>query len=481
MSIANTHTNFISILYDYFPQTFLFFFFSCTFFSAQIHHDSNFGIIFLISTLPITLFVITVISLFINKYFPHKTFLLFLILFTLIIKTLWIIKIDSAPLTDDFSLIYNAAVKLSKGDYSFMQSELFSFWNYQLGYTIYQAILIKAFGEGTLLIKLMNMLYSTGTTILIYLIAKKVFSEFSGKISALLYTIYLPSIIMSSVLTNQHLATFLFYLGLYFLITTQANNNYHDYGMGILFSLGNIIRPLGPIVLMSAILYIIVQGISRGFRSNATITLKRLSKIILSYFIVYYMLSFLVINMGITEHTLTKDREPLWKFTIGLNHQTTGRYSQEDKELVLQFPIGEERNRAEKELIKERVKNKKKLAILFKNKFEKMWGESHLSTYYAFYGTNHHYLLETMLKYEGFIYYIIISLCIISMMHPSSFRKDTILLFFFLLFLYIGIHFFIEIQARYRYFIYPLFFIIAGNGVHVIYQFMRKPKTNAIK
>lgn len=473
MGLQNTCTKFIPAFCFYLPSVFMFCFFSYSFYSAQLHQDSSFEIIFLSLTLPLALLSIAVIGFLITHHMSNKVFLFSLFLISLLSKTFWIIKIDSVPLGGDFRIIYDAAISLSNGDYSFMQSEHFSSWIYQLGYAIYQAIIIKIFGEGVLPIKLLNAVYSTGTTALIYLVAKEVYSEFSGRVAALLYSIYLPSITTTSVLTNEHLSTLLFYIGLYLIIIHYPPNRHYDYLAGILFPIANIIRPLGSIVLTSVFMYILIQGTLTGLKANSKIILNRLSKIFLSYYIVYYVLSLLVIDMGITRYPLATNREPYWKFAIGLNHQTAGGYSQEDKDFVLQFPIGEERNRAEKELIKERIKDKKKIFILFKNKFERMWGESAKSTYFAFYGTDYHYLLQTMLNYEGFIHHIIISLCIISILFSIFHKRGIHLLFFFLLFLYVGIHLLIEIQDRYRYFVFPLFCIIAGNGAHIIYKWLQ--------
>ena len=53
--------------------------------------------------------------------------------------------------------------------------------------------------------------------------------------------------------------------------------------------------------------------------------------------------------------------------------------------------------------------------------------------------------------------------------------KNKTLLFFSLLILgYAGVHIFIEVQSRYRYFIIPTFMIMQGYGVYLITQYMKK-------
>ncbi|AIK54899.1 hypothetical protein AOD68_27640 [Bacillus anthracis] len=79
--------------------------------------------------------------------------------------------------------------------------------------------------------------------------------------AGLLYALYIPSIVLSSLLTNQHIATFLFYLGFYLLITKGLTHKYMWIFIGIFLALGDIMRPLGAFVLIAVALYVFLQGI----------------------------------------------------------------------------------------------------------------------------------------------------------------------------------------------------------------------------
>ena len=59
------------------------------------------------------------------------------------------------------------------------------------------------------------------------------FNEWAGRMAGLLYALYIPSIVLSSLLTNQHIATFLFYLGFYLLITKGLTHKYMWIFIGI--------------------------------------------------------------------------------------------------------------------------------------------------------------------------------------------------------------------------------------------------------
>ncbi len=78
----------------------------------------------------------------------------------------------------------------------------------------------------------------------VYKITSHIFNEWSGRIAGLIYALYMQ-VLLSSVLTNQHLAVFLFYLGFYLLVTKGLSHKYMWIFIGISLSLGDIMRPLG--------------------------------------------------------------------------------------------------------------------------------------------------------------------------------------------------------------------------------------------
>ena len=73
-----------------------------------------------------------------------------------------------------------------------------------------------------------------------------------------------------------------------------------------------------------------------------------------SFYLVHYIISSSFISAGITQYPLS-NRDPLWKFTVGLNHETRGGYSSADVEYVMSFKLGKEREAVEKKLIQERL------------------------------------------------------------------------------------------------------------------------------
>lgn len=101
---------------------------------------------------------------------------------------------------------------------------------------MYQSLIIFLFGESLFILKLFNVVYSVGITIFIYKIATRLFHESIGRISGIVYALFIPSIVMCSVLTNQHIATFFSFLAFISLLNI-GRRTAHLYGFGVVYLL----------------------------------------------------------------------------------------------------------------------------------------------------------------------------------------------------------------------------------------------------
>lgn len=435
---------------------------------------------FLIRFLILFTVVATIMLLFlllgytINKYISRFTFVILLVVLAFCIRLAWIINVPTA-IESDFEMLYNSAVQAANGDFSFTQNTYYTSWVYQLGFTIYQAFIIKLFGEGTFALKFLNVLYCTGIVLLVYLITTKVFNEWAGRIAGLLYALYIPSITMTSVLTNQHLATFLFYLGFYLLITKGLSSKYMWIVIGIVLSLGDIIRPLGMLILIAVIIYVFLQGILGQSKQTIFNSLKKLSGILIVFYLVHYVISYAFISSGITQYPLS-NRDPLWKFVLGLNYETKGTYSDADASHIMSFEIGDAREAEEKRIIQERLTDKEQVLSLFSEKFARMWGDIDAAPQWSLNIEGTEKLKEAALKYERYMYIAAMLFGILSLSYLIITKQENTHYTLFLLLItgYVSVHLLIEIQTRYRYFIIPSFMIIQSYGIYLCYQLIAK-------
>jgi 4-amino-4-deoxy-L-arabinose transferase-like glycosyltransferase len=449
--------------------------FYCSFHKEEAIYSSTSVLLFEILA---TICVLAILSFLVNRFLTAKQFLILLVIISFSIRILWIILVKTMPISD-FDFMYEAAKSATKGDFSFVTNDYFTTWGYQLGFTYYEAIVIKLFGDHLLILKLFNIFFGTGTSLFIYLITKKVFNEYSARAASLLYTIYIPNIVYSSVLTNQYISTFFFFGGLYFLLSKGLSDKYSWVYVGLMLAMGNIMRPAGIIFIAGITVFILIFKILPFRKKESFNYTKKLVGVLMVYFLLQKLIAAGLMSAGLADNPLS-NQEPYWKFVLGVNYQTTGGWNIDDQYYVNQFKLGPERNKAEISLIKERLKDKKQDIKLFRNKFVRFWSSPDDAANWAMGFDNNSKSKLLLMKYEKLMY---IGFCLFALGTISLFKRNNELspLLYILLGGYVFIHLFVEVQTRYRFDILPVFFILVGYGVFVINQNAKKLISRPVK
>lgn len=422
-----------------------------------------------------TILLIVGFVFFFHKLIGPKIFLTVLIVLAFSLRLGWVLWIPT-PIESDFSMLYTAAIEATKGDFSFSEKPYFQMWVYQIGFTMYQAFVISIFGESPFILKLLNIFYSVGSVVLVYFIGRVLFNEAAGRVAGLFYATYVSAIVMCSVLTNDHLATFLYLAGFYLLIKTKELSWKKGAVIGLLIGLGNIIRPIGVIILMAVFLYYLVyKGIAmlKADKSARVRTVSSLAAIFAGYFLIMNLVSYSFIAAGVTEYPLS-NRAPHWKFVLGLNHETEGWYSNEDASYMGQFPIGEERNEALKALVMERLEDKGQVAILMQKKLRGLWGYRDTAVNWSMSNVFKGELKPNLQSAEHAMYTSLMFLATLTILIAWKRKMLSSMNFLYIVLIgFILIHLLIEIQTRYRFFAIPLIAIIAGGGIGLLVERVR--------
>ena len=77
----------------------------------------------------------------IKKFIKENKFIVFLFLFSFIIRFITIIVVET-PIISDFKMMYDASLELINGTSNYREFSYFLLWGYQMGHVIYQAILL---------------------------------------------------------------------------------------------------------------------------------------------------------------------------------------------------------------------------------------------------------------------------------------------------------------------------------------------------
>ncbi|WP_409343550.1 ArnT family glycosyltransferase [Paenibacillus sp. MBLB4367] len=421
----------------------------------------------------VTLILLIALSHVLTKYVPDWLYIGLLVVLAAGVRIVWVMTIDTQPVSD-FLDMHTAAVQAANGDISFGGNEYFSRWVYQLGFTMYQALIVNLFGDSLLVLKAFNIAFSVGTAIVVYAAAAQAFNRFSGRAASLLYALYVPNIIMCSVLTNQHISTFFFFLGLYLIVRKGLANKTGWLFIGLCFGVANLMRPLGSFFLIGLLAYVVLFKLFPWHKGRSLGAASRTLGVIAVYMLVQQIASYSLIQAGVTTLPLSS-QEPYWKFMVGLNQETTGGWSYDDDQYVIKYALGEERNAAELALLKERMADKGQVVSLFADKFAFLWGREDSAPTWSMWEIERPYLKEQLIKGERVLMFFLLASGLIAMaaLLFAKTGETKAQLFLLLLLGYASLHIVIEIQTRYRFDIMPCVFILQSYGVYAVFMRMK--------
>lgn len=402
-------------------------------------------------------------AIFLNYIKQSNLSVIFMIAF--IVRFLFVILVPTVQ-TSDFQILQQAAISVTKGDFSFLNEQYFLDWAYQIGFVLYQATVIALSGSETLSLQFLNIIATSLSVVAVYYIGMRIFSKQSAIIAAAIYALYLPPIVSSALLTNQHIATLLFLLATLCLLNAARNPIYWVLLSGFIAALGNFIRPEGIVLIAGASLYLMMRGVAdKKYLHSAFLTFA----LILSYNASFEALNSAVNLSGFYDGRLTNNN-PKWKFVLGLNVETKGYYSSDLAHRIASAGNNEDRDLIESDIITSHLSNKTDLLSLFVDKFVIMWSGKDEILWWSLRETNLEkasVILSTITDAQFFLIMTVFSVGIV-----YSYRNINSYILFFILMLNAGVYLLIEIQTRYRYFAMPFIVVYAGYGYTVIENYV---------
>ena len=384
-----------------------------------------------------------------------KNYLIFIFSLSLIIRIITIILLK-VPVLDDYKTMLDAALSINNNDLSFLNDFYFKTFSYQLGFTIYESILLNIINSITFL-QVINSIITSLIVVMIYLIGKTISNEKSARVVSLLYLLYPYPLYLNNVLTNQHLSILLVLISIY-LILTKKELKYYILS-GLLLGLANIIRPDGIIIIISLIIYLLTFIKKKDFK----LKLKQISIIVITYLIIISSVSTIV---NIKYNYNLKNNSPLWKFYVGLNIKNNGMYNEYDQNIFF-------KSNNQKELLMRRIKTDyKKYPILFVKKEVIEWSRTNF------------YIESNMSKFTYKIFEIlnltivllVLLMFILELYKSINKKNDKDQLLKIILLIYFISYLFIEVSPRYSYNLHIIIFIIISNSISIIEEYINKIK-----
>ncbi len=395
---------------------------------------------------------------------------LFLVRFGLAMAV--ILLIGAQPV-QDFSTMYTAAQDMARGGRDYLENVYYYNWAYQTGFVFYESLLLRLFGPGQLSLQVMNAVWLGGTGVLVFRIALRLLPRRAALGASLLFALYPAPYFLAAVLTNQHIAAFFYYLAVWILLGRKELSLPRAALAGGVIALGNVMRPIGIILVLAALCWAAVEQLlthrERWGRAAA-----KLAALAGTYFLVFSLCSQAIAWSGLNPQGLTNN-QPMWKFVLGLNPDSSGGWNRTDYDSFLSLPA-QEADQAMRQAVRERLgAGPAALARLAVRKSAVMWGAEE----YMFWGFGHldgqrrfgpatvNQLVQVLCSGDKGVYSAVFLLALAgaaALLRRGSGGQGA-LLPAFLLCGYYGVHLIVEVQSRYRYFLMPAVFLLAGFGL----------------
>jgi len=419
--------------------------------------------------------VFGILILFTNFVSSEKIYIILILAASLFCRLCFALLVQT-PIDGDFLLIYNAAKDVIAGNKSWLEKPFFSNWGYLVPYVYYEALILKLFGSDFAL-KLLNIAFMVATNMLVYLVSRKLTSPRNAFIAALFYAVYPAPVLLSTVLTNQHISLMFFMLSVYFYIDADSSRN-HALLSGLFLFLGNLMRPEAIVIIAAMVIHTLVktagnpEWIHIKNKLSGTLT-------VLAVFTVLTGLSAALFRVtGAAPHGISNNR-PEWKFVLGLDTDSKGVYN-EEYAYILSISDSELREKEAEKIISESLRKCNSISLFFLEKSKTMWANMETDSWSLrhiqkdrpvweqYPDFTYKKVIDNIIYFDKAVYILLHILtiigCIILLITPVSRRHGE---FFFVILLLVNytVYLFIEIQTRYRYFIMPFFFILAASAL----------------
>jgi len=409
----------------------------------------------------------------INSKIRHKTKILLLLIFALILRIFWVVSVNTMPVSD-FLNMYESASYLVQGNF-----DAFSDYNYLARFphlvpmTLYMSLIIKLFPIYNIIVmKIINIVLGVLSIYLLYKLSDIFIKSEKNKLYILLLGGIFPAFVSySSVLCTENLAIPLYLVTLIvFYKATISKNSKLFLGAGALLSLSNLFRGVGIVFIIAIIIYIFMCEEDNKFKNTFCI--------IFGYLLVTILVSGALINFNVIKRPLWQAMENsnLTLLLKGTNVNSDGKWSVEDAEFVDKYLKSENFEKICINKILGRLEEISfgELAFFWSKKILSQWCVGDFSgTYWAFAGTDTPFLPLLPHTFQV-IYILILALSVFSL-----FNKKNNLLIHLLLFGFGLLFMIIETQPRYSYVISWAILILAVEGIEELSSLVKKGRKNA--
>lgn len=313
-----------------------------------------------VSLLPAALIAVLV---FCSKYKQEKWILWLIVIFAAAFAArLLFIRIWPMTPMSDAKMEYEFSEQLSNASVR-RWHELFAantyyydVWCMHVPHVVYTVICMRLLGNNVFSLQVVNMLFSSLTCVFAAMCGEGLSgSKRAGILAGLFMAFHTTTLFMACFLVNQHVSTCFFLASMYLIIKQPFKSEAVNFVIsGILLATGQLMRPEMYIVVIAVFCMFIYDIITKAASKERGLTKKdaamlagRFLCFLVSFFVVMGIANAALLRLGWVNNSILESKLE-YKFMIGLNQETEGRFQESD------YPLAAD-DEAVKELLQERL------------------------------------------------------------------------------------------------------------------------------
>ena len=247
---------------------------------------------------------------------------------------------------------------------------------------VYEAAVLRLFGGSVFALRMINVCASAGTCAFLYgIVLRLTRDRRSALFASSLQALNPFNFFFVSVLSCQHIATFLTTAGLYLLFCSRIRRKWLRWlSGGCVIALSQLFRTEMAVVLIAVLCYgayrlLLLLGEGRGAPRRAGAILLCGLLFFAGYFGVIRAADAVLLGRGLIDRSITSDTLD-YKIAVGMNFETKGNWNPEDIKLLF-----DQIERPDEELLRPvaaaRLADTEKWPELFSSKMRSLIGDYH--------------------------------------------------------------------------------------------------------
>ncbi|HDX9639355.1 TPA: glycosyltransferase family 39 protein [Bacillus mobilis] len=430
------------------------------------------GVVFLCT---IGFYVLRKGSLYLEKLNEKKCFFV-LVIICLAVKLMWVLTYKIQPLVD-YATFYYTAEALSKE--FVIDNNYIALFPHIFGYASFLSVFLKIFGASHMVAPIVNVVLTTISMGLIYVIARKI-GGVRTAITASILWIVLPSqtIYNMFVLSEPLYCTLLL---LIWVVMISVHEKLHNISikkllvysilLAALLALMNMVRPIAAVPIIALVIWLFI--INTKHIGNKKILLNKV--VYVGVIVIGYVIFSSAINQYITLRLGEEIASaPGYNVYVGFNQAESGKWNMPDAELLFEYNnkpgwTAEDSQQKMLEEAKNRILNDNiDFMKLFSDKFFVFLSEDSAAVSYA------EPALDNVVRYtvaSNIFYYFLIVTSILGVLIMIKNKTKSVL---FMICLYtIGLtmaQLLVEVASRYHYSATIPMIILAAFGINYAYN-----------